>query len=234
MFGVWSLALTFALAVLGNLWIYATGIGPVSIDALAQVFIRPYKQWAEGHGPLRRALIVLVATGGLLYATFQAWMVEHQAHALSEGRRLSAIHWLDVWHQRAVDAAAEINNSTTGYKFRTQELQNELKESRISKAPAQKILPVPTSLLVGRDPNALYQNDKIVATVGGITIDLNHSAVTFQFVNPTQTLNPAKEVEFQELVLQCQHLPSALRPGEVGFYVAPPAEGTQCQIIRHR
>lgn len=77
-----------------------------------------------------------------------------------------------------------------------------------------------------RDPDALYQLGRPVATVSGGQTDLGHSAVFFAQMRVNDTANPLRPFEYRDWVLNCdegdRHLPNgAPPPGEVAGMAAP-------------
>jgi hypothetical protein len=85
-----------------------------------------------------------------------------------------------------------------------------------------------------RDPDGLYQLGMEVGTAVGATIDTAHSSVTFQGIKSVGKLDPAKDVEYRDFVLQCNGLASEAPVGRIPGLVVSVAGGVQCQIIRQR
>lgn len=82
-----------------------------------------------------------------------------------------------------------------------------------------------------RNPNALYQYGEVVAEVQGAVISQANGSVTFQVVRTFGKANPTREVEYQDWVLTCPHLPTPPLGAIVGQFNGMLA-GERCTIIR--
>jgi|SRR5215831_3596195 len=85
-----------------------------------------------------------------------------------------------------------------------------------------------------RNPDGLYQLGEQVATVDGASIDRGNSLVVFQFVRSAGKLDPSKEVEFRDFVLQCVGLPLAAPTNAKSGFTSTVSGGAQCKIIPRR
>jgi hypothetical protein len=82
-----------------------------------------------------------------------------------------------------------------------------------------------------RDPNALYQYGEPVADVQGAVISQANGTVTFQVIRSSGKANPAREVEYQNWVLSCPHIPAPPPNTYVGQFNGM-AVGETCTIVR--
>jgi hypothetical protein len=110
----------FFSAVLSNLWIYGTGLGPVALDALAQMFMRPYREWAAEHGTFRRWFIALVAIGGILWASFAAF---DEQYGYTQAALKDRDHWSRVAEGERI--TIEGNSVWGGLKGQIADLERE-------------------------------------------------------------------------------------------------------------
>ncbi len=128
----------FLAALFTNLWLYGTGLGPVAMDALAQVFIRPYREWAEQHGPFRRRFIALVAVCGFLWASFAAFKEQYEATQRAEHATAEKEAARRTAQGLADDRLQQINRDTTQIR----DLQDKLTRAE-NKPPKTLIQHVP-------------------------------------------------------------------------------------------
>lgn len=171
--------------------------------------------WADNYFSVdwRRRIFIWAAIGAFLWANFRAFDDAQSRAIQMAGERNAAISQRDAANSLAADRQREIDR----LNLRIAALE--------AQRPAQPIAPP-------RNPDGLYQLDIEVGTVGPAYIDLGHSTVTFQGVRSLGNLDPTKEVEFRDFVLQCDGLPMAPR----GFSgsVSSVSTGARCDIVRRR
>lgn len=211
----------FLGALVTNIWAYLGGPFVVA-DSAAQMFIRPYKQWAESHGPLRRWLLALAAIAGVLWASFAAFQDQYIATRTTDAQRNYQLGRAEYWRGVA-----------TGRQQTIDDLNK--RPPQMWATPLASSPPAP--VMSPRDPDALYQLDRQVATVSGAQIDLSHGAVIFTAIKGDPTLNPAKPLEYREWVIHCPDIKSQDVPGVrvFNYLTGPSVYGSErCEILRKR
>ena len=90
-----------------------------------------------------------------------------------------------------------------------------------------------------RDPDAFYQNGRLVATVTGATPNWSRGTVSFGEIKPNRDLNPDAALEYRKWMLNCTSVSGPLRttrPDDafMGTLIVPQRYGWECTIVGTR
>ena len=75
---VLSIVWIYVLALFHNWIIYLTGLGPIVVDSTLQILSKGYRQWAAGHGTLRKRALIFVLIGGVYWTGFEAFQEQYK------------------------------------------------------------------------------------------------------------------------------------------------------------
>jgi len=192
-------------------WLAFMSAGPFLIDRLV-TWLWPWGRRQLDNLPHRRQLFLWLIIAGVFWSGFASWREQQHRAVLLADERNSAITERDAAKAEASDKQRKIDQL----------------EGRIAVLEAARPLTAPA-----RDPDGLYQLGAMVGSVGPTRIDLARGIVEFSGVRSAGKLNPNADIEYRDLVLRCEGLPTPPIAGFMGT-VSSVSTGARCVIVRER